>query len=196
MGIALLWVPRHVVLPPVRHHRLTSRSCVQRVLQHPLRHGEDHVQWVFKALLATSTTRSLKVSSSANWAIEVFCSRYEVRTRASRLKICYPSQLDQPTEQREQSWTCLSYAESQGRKTVVNRPSLGEFDRFRTCDLQIHNLTLYLLSYKLHFVAPEGVEPSLTSQNLLYCRYTIGLRFVRTVGLEPTYTNYVVNDTV
>ena len=36
-------------------------------------------------------------------AIEAFCSRYEVRTRASRLKICYPNQLDQPTKQREQS---------------------------------------------------------------------------------------------
>ena len=39
-----------------------------------------------------------------------------------------------------------------------------EFDRFRTCDHQTHKLALYQLSYKLHVVAPEGIEPSLTEQ--------------------------------
>ncbi len=49
-------------------------------------------------------------------AIEAFCSRYEVRTRASRLKICYSNQLDQPT--------------------ILG----GEFDRFRTCVNKCHKL--------------------------------------------------------
>ena len=51
---------------------------------------------------------------------------------------------------------------STGREGSNSYGQNENLDRFRSCDLQIHNLTLYLLSYKLHFVAPEGVEPSLT----------------------------------
>ena len=39
---------------------------------------------------------------------------------------------------------------------------LWEFDRIRTCVNKSHNLAPEPLGHKLHIVAPEGVEPSLT----------------------------------
>ena len=62
-----------------------------------------------------------------------------------------------------------------------------EFDRFRTCDHQTHKLALYQLSYKLHVVAPEGIEPSLTEPKpVVLPLYHRARYFVREVGLEPT----------
>lgn len=53
------------------------------------------------------------------------------------MKVCNPNLLDEPT---------LS----------------GEFDGARTHNHQSHNLARYQLRNKLHIVAPEGIEPSLT----------------------------------
>ena len=39
----------------------------------------------------------------------------------------------------------------------MNRPS-WEFDRIRTCDHQIHILTLYPLSYKLHVICSRWIR--------------------------------------
>ena len=63
---------------------------------------------------------------------------------------------------------------------------LGEFDRFRTCDHQIHILTLYLLSYKLQVVAPDGFEPRLTDSKSAVLTITPWGNVVRKVGFEPT----------
>ena len=102
------------------------------------------------------------------------------------MKICNPSQLDEPTEQREPTSVLVWPSREEGR-AKLNRPS-WEFDRIRTCVDKSHNLAPKPLGHKLHInsrwirtttsrteiwyatitpwscilVAPEGVEPSLT----------------------------------
>lgn len=57
-------------------------------------------------------------------ATEAICSRYEIRTRVGRMKICNPDQLDEPTEQREPSSLVEWLSREEGR-AMLNRPSWG-----------------------------------------------------------------------
>ena len=71
-------------------------------------------------------------------------------------------------------------------RTQVNR----EFDRFRTCDHQSHNLALYLLSYKLHVVAGAGFEPAsgfwpAQLMRLVSWATTLSRDFAEAEGFEP-----------
>lgn len=65
-----------------------------------------------------------------------------------------------------------------------------EFDRFRTCDHQSHNLALYLLSYKLHVVAGAGFEPAsgfwlAQLMRLVSWATTLSRDFAEAEGFEP-----------
>ena len=70
------------------------------------------------------------------------------------------------------------------------RYRIREFDRFRTCDHQSHNLALYLLSYKLHVVAGAGFEPAsgfwpAQLMRLVSWATTLSRDFAEAEGFEP-----------
>ena len=104
-----------------------------------------------------------------------------------RMKICNPSQLDEPTEQREPTKLFVWPSREVGR-AKLNRPS-WEFDRFRTCDHQIHILTLYQLSYKLHVICSRWIRTTTSKPEIWYAtNYTMELSPVAPEGVEPSLT--------
>ena len=70
----------------------------------------------------------------------------------------------------------------------MNRPS-GEFDRFRTCDHQSHNLVLYQLSYKLHITYSRWIRTTTSRTEIWYAtNYTMEQCLVAPEGVEPSLT--------
>ena len=66
---------------------------------------------------------------------------------------------------------------------------LGEFDRFRTCDHQIHILTLYPLSYKLHIICSRWTRTTTSRTEIWYAtNYTMEQCLVAPEGVEPSLT--------
>ena len=104
--------------------------------------------------------------------------KYKVVFSAERRKckksgeiICNPDLLDEPTEQRVPSNVFEWPSRDGGRK--ANQPS-GEFDRFRTCDHQSHNLVLYQLSYKLHITYSRWIRTTTSRTEIWYAtNYTM-----------------------
>ena len=66
----------------------------------------------------------------------------------------------------------------------MNRPS-REFDRIRTCVDKCHKLAPKPLGHKLHIVAPEGVEPSLTEPKPVVLPLYYRALSVEPRGVEP-----------
>ena len=62
---------------------------------------------------------------------------------------------------------------------------LREFDRIRTCVDKCHKLAPKPLGHKLHIVAPEGVEPSLTEPKPVVLPLYHRALSVEPRGVEP-----------
>ena len=66
---------------------------------------------------------------------------------------------------------------------------LGEFDRFRTCDHQSHNLALYQLSYKLYITCSRWIRTITSRTGIWYATITPWSDFlVAPEGVEPSPT--------
>ena len=130
-------------------------------------------------------TCSLQGSCTAAVLLKRFRSRYEDRTRMGRLKICNPDLLDEPTEQREPS-NLFGWPSREGGRPKANRPS-WEFDRFRTCDHQSHNLALCQLSYKLHITCSRWIRTTTSRTGIWYATIT-PWSSVAPEGVEPSPT--------
>ena len=157
----------HVVAPEGIEPSLTEQKPVVLPLYHRaiyLRRLKDSNLWDVYRLLVFKTSAIDQLCQTS-----MVCDSWEIRTRVNRMKICHPG----PSRWTDHVW---------------------EFDRFRTCDHQTHKLALYQLSYKLHVVAPEGIEPSLTEpkpvvlllyHRAIYLRRLKDSNFRDQVGLVP-----------